>query len=269
MKEVLLYSGGLDSYLAREYLLNKGHNELECVYYDLKHRYSKQEIETLKKLPFNVSVDSMLKLGIMEQPDAYIPNRNLFLTMAAASTYADTIWIGGTMSDRVVDNKKDVFDKFSAFLSEVNQKHIKIDSPFWDCYKTDAMRWFRIYRSPSFSNADLKPIANELLNNTFSCFTPSKGGKVTCSIQDVNEKEDTYFRYNTTECMKCAACFRKSVELNSVGICRPFMDDNIIEKYRTEFSYPLVSTPRAVATIKYIQKLDYIKHKIKEIQSAT
>ena len=46
MKEVLLYSGGLDSYLAREFLINHNKNiDLDCLYFNHGGRYCNNEIE--------------------------------------------------------------------------------------------------------------------------------------------------------------------------------------------------------------------------------
>jgi len=76
------------------------------------------------------------------------------------------------------------------------------------------------------------------------------------------------FKYSTYECMNCSACFRKSVELNSIGIFRNFKNNKIVQKYEKEFKNLIISNPRSLATIKYIDKLNE-KSKTKQSKQET
>lgn len=65
------------------------------LYVDIEGRYSREEIE---RLPTDVEIVKMPHLAKFEQPNAYVPFRNLyFLTVAAH--YGDNICYGATMGD--------------------------------------------------------------------------------------------------------------------------------------------------------------------------
>lgn len=256
MKEILLYSAGLDSYFAREYLIYQGHN-IKCIYYDINSKYSKQEVETIKKVIYDEPViiyHNCINLKSVEQDSAFVPNRNFLLVLLAQAQYYDScnkIWIGGTLSDRVDDNNKEVFDELSSFLSKVHKKTIEISSPFWGMYKTDVIKWFDRRRE-----SKTHEISEELLNHTFSCYYP----------KDIKTEEFYYvgnmkWIYKTYECMECPACFRKSVELSSINIFRDFKNDKIIQKYEKEFKNLIIPTPRSSATIDYIYNLNRLHEK--------
>ena len=82
MTKVLLYSGGMDSWLIDK--LWKPDVKL-CV--NMHTKYSAQEI---KNLPEDVIIEE-LDLSKWERPDAIIPLRNLYLVMLA-SNYGDEIY---------------------------------------------------------------------------------------------------------------------------------------------------------------------------------
>ena len=254
MKEILFFSSGLDSYFAREYLISQGH-DIDCIYYDIGCKYSKQEIETIRK-DESISIHyDFINLKFCEHNDAFIPNRNFLLVLLTQSMYYDCnkIWVGGSKSDRVNDNNKEVFDELSVFLSKVHKKIIEISSPFWGMYKTDVIKWFdRRRESKTYE------IADELLNHTFSCYYPK-------NIDHKTEENywigNTMYKYKTYECMECPACFRKSVELSSINIFRDFKNDKIIQKYEKEFKNLIIPTPRSLATIDYIYNLNRLHEK--------
>lgn len=81
MKKVLLYSGGMDSWL-----IDKIWKPDVKLYIDMKTRYSEEEI---KRLPNDVIIEQ-LDLGKWERTDAIIPLRNLYLVMLATN-YGDDI----------------------------------------------------------------------------------------------------------------------------------------------------------------------------------
>lgn len=262
MKEILLYSAGLDSYFAKKYLQLQG-RKFESIYYDIQCKYSKQEIETVQKFNESVSVHyEFIGLKQSEHEDAFIPNRNFILALMTQSLYYDCekIWIGGTLSDRVDDNNKEVFIELSNFLSKVHKKNIEITSPFWGLYKTEVIDWFFKKRlsellsssSPVSGEKASNIIYSELLDNTFSCYYPLKD-KISRQSMTPNRN---FIEYKTYECLSCPACFRKSVELNSIELFRNFDNKKIINKYKTEFENSIHVTPRSKATLDYIAKLN-------------
>ena len=85
-KKVLLYSGGMDSWLIR-----KIWKPDICLYVDMNTQYSKEEI---KRLPPDVVIEH-LDLSRWEREDKIIPLRNLYL-IGLATNYGNEICIGAT-----------------------------------------------------------------------------------------------------------------------------------------------------------------------------
>lgn len=240
MNEVLLFTCGIDSYIAREYLIQQG-RRFDCLYFNHGGKYCKVEMEYIDRLTFNVKLCSNVILKDIEQESAFIPNRNILLSIMANSMNYDTIWIGGSKSDRVNDNNEKVFNQLSEFLSTMNQTNIRIMSPFFECYKEDMIRWFIINKNSS------KEARIELLDRTFSCFNPL----IDYQSQHVSINERSH-EHITRECQNCSACFRKSAVLYSCGINRDFYNPEIVYKYEKEFKNPLIDTPRSLTTMQYI-----------------
>lgn len=247
-KEVVLFTAGLDSYILREYLIQHGH-DVDCLYFTHGGRYSNTEIMTLDNMPFEVIRSDILFLKGIEQIDAFIPNRNILMSIAANSLGYDIIWIGGSKSDRVNDNNEVVFEKISELLTNTNKRYIKVDSPFWNCYKDDMIKWYSSIKSPI-----------DLIYNTFSCFNPFTELKHrSYKLEQLKHLSPTYSivepitgTYQTFECMNCPACFRKSAVLFNSNIFINFENDSIIDKYYKEFTNEIVQTPRSITTLKYI-----------------
>ena len=82
---ILLFSGGLDSYIAWDYL-----GRPKTLYFDIGHKYCVHEIERIKELVPDTIIDSRLRLSDWEEKDANIPMRNVFFVMMA-SFYGDRI----------------------------------------------------------------------------------------------------------------------------------------------------------------------------------
>ena len=244
-KGVVLFSSGIDSFITREYLIKHGH-DIDCLYFQHGGRYSETELIKIKQMPFEVKIDNTLYFKEIEREDAFIPNRNVLMSVTANSLGYDTIWLGGSRSDRVCDNNESVFNQLSQFLTTMNGRYIKIDSPFWDVYKDDMVRWY-------INNED--PF--KLINYTFSCYTPLN------SVSDIKYKnmlfssnKDFVNTYKTFECMQCSACFRKCAALwGGARIFIPFKNIQIADKYTREFMKCLVQTPRSISTIDYVNQL--------------
>lgn len=87
-KKVLLYSGGMDSFLCDFFW----HPDIR-LYCSIHHRYQKKEIEVMDCIGLPYIKDEHIYLADKERDDAIIPLRNLFLIMAA-SFYGDNIAVG-------------------------------------------------------------------------------------------------------------------------------------------------------------------------------
>lgn len=241
MDDILLFTSGIDSYIAREYLIKQKHIEhLKCVYFNHGGKYTSYELDKISKLPFKVIIDNTIKLEDIERNDSFIPNRNILFSVLANARYGDNIWIGGSLSDRVCDNNKNVFDQLSNFLTIMNNRLIKISSPFWECYKEDMLQWF-------VEEMDFTYGVLELLHNTFSCFQPVLSRIITATIPG------GIIKYSTNECLKCPACFRKSAALHGIAVYIEFNNIEIIQKYQKEFSKSLISNRRIENTLDYIR----------------
>lgn len=91
LKKVLLFSGGLDSWIA----MRLWKPDL-LLYIAINHRAQEKEqesIQRLQPLPIPFSIDTRLCLRTEERLDAIIPLRNLYFAMIA-SRYGDTIGMG-------------------------------------------------------------------------------------------------------------------------------------------------------------------------------
>ena len=114
MKKVLLYSGGMDSWL-----MSKLWNPDVKLYVDMKTRYSENELRKIKEDGDDVTVVEF-PLGQWERDDAIIPLRNLYLCMVACNVTGSEdveILIGATAGDRVLDKSYEFVDKANDILN--------------------------------------------------------------------------------------------------------------------------------------------------------
>lgn len=101
-KTVLLFSGGLDSYL-----VYKLFNPDVLLYVACNHKYQSRELRAIKDLNLNkkIIVDYSLDLEKWERVDAIVPLRNLLFS-AVASRYGDVIWMGALAGEINWDKSK-------------------------------------------------------------------------------------------------------------------------------------------------------------------
>lgn len=217
-KEILLFSGGIDSFIGYYYL-----NKPQTVYFDLNSKYSKKEIKTVKSILHDIIIDKSLRfLGEYEQNlNAHIPFRNLYLALQSALRYSDKIYICGLKDDNMTDKNEKMFKKWSELFSEIENREIQVLSPFWKMTKIDIVKWFA-------KNFDKK-----LLLNTVSCYSEE----------------------NKKYCGKCQSCFRKAVALNAVGINLPFYDKKIINYYKNRMNKGIYDKKREEYTLKYLKSI--------------
>ncbi len=180
---VLLYSGGLDSFILRE--LNFFH---QILYFDIGTEDSVREKERLdehvKVIPF--------PLKQFELPNKIIPFRNYLFALCAAN-YGNIITIGSTLGDTTRD-KDYVFQHLTSsilnYFGTVKEKmpyeanNFTIQMPFKDLTKTEIVRSYL-----------LRGLHPERLKKSRSCY-------------EGEEKE----------CGECRSCLRKYVafKLNSI-----------------------------------------------------
>lgn len=193
--DVLLYSGGMDSYIAYHYLKAQGKNPA-CLYVDLGHRYSMREqgalTQTSMRMPgAKFFVEHSVNLGNFEAPDAFIPLRNSFLAHVG-SLYADNVHLVVQKGEMNIPDRSEAFFKStSEYLTQLHGKPITVSTPFSTMTKVDMVKWY--------IEAGL-PLQGLL--DTTSCYSG--------------------FVY---PCGKCGACFRRWVALSLNGIEEYYTED--------------------------------------------
>lgn len=184
MTKVLLYSGGMDSWL-----IDKLWKPDKKIYIDIKGSYSNTEI---KKLPNDVQIIEF-PLGRFEQENKFVPLRNLYFLMLA-SNFGEEICLGATAGDwGSKDKTPEFFEKAEEMLNFLWQKQSKVEKT-----KTIKIETKYLYK---YKNELLEEYLQEggnleeLYKDSFSCFNP------------INEKP----------CLNCKPCFRKYVCLSYYG----------------------------------------------------
>ena len=183
MKKVLLYSGGMDSWL-----IDKLWEPDVKVYINLHTKYSQTE---LSKLPKDVKVIDFDLSKYERKEDLILPLRNLYLPMIICNEFPEDdleIMLGATAGDRVLDKSVE-FSKLATNLLS---------------YLYQPQHWIKKGRVVkvlvSFKDKDKKQLLKEYLDKggdikkawseSFSCYNPSKDNK---------------------PCFSCKPCFRKAV----------------------------------------------------------
>ncbi|MCS3283396.1 7-cyano-7-deazaguanine synthase [Bacteroides salyersiae] len=189
-KKVLLYSGGMDSWL-----IDKIWKPDVKLYVDMGTKYSQEEI---KRLPADVVVEK-LDLSKWEREDKIIPLRNMYL-IGIATNYGNEICLGATAGDRVLDKSPIFADMYEQLLNYLYRKQhwteerkIRINLDFKKYTKAQLV-WIYKEQGGNIENA---------FASSFSCYSPEDG----------------------KECWKCKPCFRKFIAFALNGY--PFTEDII------------------------------------------
>lgn len=204
--KVLLYSGGMDSWLIR-----KLWKPDLCLYVDMKTEYS--EIEK-SRLPEDVKVVE-LPLQQFSLPNSIIPLRNLYLFMTACNVteFEDAqICLGALNGDRINDKTKkfvDLLNPLLQYLYEPQQsqpgKNVEVVLPYKDMSKRELLTEY----------VSQGGILREVWENSFSCYHP----------------------VNNRPCLNCKACFRKAIPFIVAGMefkteekeaIKKFLDDKVL-----------------------------------------
>ena len=246
MKTVVLYSGGLDSFLTH---MNLKFRKIDhsLLYFDLGGKYSKCERDLFNSEGFHkwvdepVQISSNLMMGNLEDETAYIPNRNILAAIMAHSiTDADVIYLGGTLSDRVNDNNPVLFAEIGKMLSNVHQKNIKIGSRFFKWHKPDIVKSFVL--TNGFKNYEtIDDAKTALVEATFSCYYPdSEDAKYYVTFFKGGYNWDKIEAYHQIEvkdnvCLECPACFRKNMSLFAGGIFVPMWNTDTAKETITHY----------------------------------
>jgi len=197
---ILLFSGGIDSYIAWYYL-----DKPKTLYFNLGTPYTEKERAVVRKLLPFTTIDYSLNLKDRQVGEnAYVPFRNLYLAMLACK-YSDTIVIAGVKDDDVSDKNEQIFQKFSDILSEMENRPIKVLSPFWNMTKENIVAWY----VNEVNYGRIKENLGHQLVNTISCYSYVKGNY----------------------CGTCPSCFRKWCALRANDIYFDFYNIPLMMEY--------------------------------------
>ncbi|MEU7802540.1 7-cyano-7-deazaguanine synthase [Micromonospora arborensis] len=182
MKQILLFSAGLDSFPAWHYL-----GKPPTLYFDSGHYGRKQEIETVRTIAarheMDLEISNEIDLARRATPQGdLIPFRNVLFAMLATFR-ADVVWCVGVKGDHTADKSPEAFARMSEMLTAFAGRPIRVDSPFWDMTKSEIVAWFLDAGLP----------VDDLLS-TFSCATPGTA---------------------LTHCGRCPSCLRRWIALTN------------------------------------------------------
>ena len=178
MKKVLLYSGGMDSWL-----IDKLWKPDVKIFIDNDIPYNKIE---KSKLPDDVKIIKFdMKDYELEENTHTIPLRNLIF-ICIASYYGNEICLGTVKGDEHYDNSMEFLNQTEVLLNSlykefealgIGKKEIKVVAPYKNYTKEELLKMF------IENGGDIEKAYKE----TFSCYTPVNG----------------------EECGKCKPCIRK------------------------------------------------------------
>lgn len=214
MKEVVCFSGGVDSLIA---WYRVGRPDL--LYVELGHKYFQLETLAIEELcQFDREIRTRLKKDkalfrvgeTWELPDAEIPARNLLIAIAAARLGYDKIYLVAQQDERSIpDRSEGFFLEASKMLSSLFRREIRLDPVFPDMDKTDMIEWFL----SDASDSSEKEFRIELIKKTVACYKPVSHGE----------------NYNSVlpprQCGNCPACFRRAIALTLNGVEEEYNTD--------------------------------------------
>lgn len=201
MTDVLLYSGGLDSYA-----LNYIRNPDKRVLFDIGTDESRQEQRLAKEAPFEVEIVDGIHLDQFALDNDIIPHRNTIMALLA-SNYGDTVYLGATKGDTTKDKDfvwanqvEQLLNYFGKDTHKVNTDEdeypFEVRMPFKNLTKTEIVQ---VYLEAGGDPGDLSRYSR-------SCYEIEYG----------------------KECGECRSCIRKGIAfwLNDIF---GYADMNFIE----------------------------------------
>ena len=217
---ILLFSGGLDSFIAYEYL-----HRPKTLYINLGHRYAVHELEKVRELIPSTIIDDRLNLAEWERQDANIPLRNAFLVMIASYYDHDVVVVVQKGEMNIPDRSKRFFNEFADTLTYLWDVRITLTSPFFTMTKTEMVQW---YVTAGYST--------DKLIATRSCFSPGDN-----------------------PCGNCAACFRRWIAFTNCDLKEEYEQDitkySGIQEYIKKMKLGLYDPDRTKETFDALKKV--------------
>lgn len=182
-KIIILYSGGLDSFVLYHWTKKKYPNcEIKCIYYDYGNPVCRTEISKLPEFVTVKNIDwfdnSTEKLVGKKEEDhkgnIYIPGRNMvFAVLTAAQELPDYIFMGGLYEEA----HNAATDKNVKFINKFNDLVNYVLSPFKDKISLIFPFVDELYtKSMVIDWALNNGIQPDILGKLYSCFNYSENG---------------------------------------------------------------------------------------------
>lgn len=207
--KVLLFSGGLDSYITSKIWMPD-----ILLYCALGHKYQNAEIKNIEKTGLNVVIDTRLFLGDKEMDNAIIPLRNLMM-INIASYYGESIGLGVLRDEINPDKSLQFREQATAILNTCYAKS----------YWSDGTEYKVVYPIIQYDKAQLIEYfinhvgtKQELINNTRSCYQQTK-----------------------KHCGHCSACIKRYVAMRLNNITEDYENDPHSSPYLNEMRRRLSS----------------------------
>lgn len=168
----VLYSGGLDSYIAYHYAIAKELAPIP-IHIDLGHPYAKKELQAIQTLgiePMYIDLKTIWEPLAPILTNQIIPSRNL-LFATIGGMFAPKVWIAALEGEQngLEHDKSERFftdtSKLLTFLNEFFRPETKVESPFASVSKKEIIAWALnfgiaasdLLRTSSCYNAKEKP----------------------------------------------------------------------------------------------------------------
>lgn len=209
MTEVLLFSGGLDSFA-----LNYVANPDKRLIFDLGTEESSREVDMALNSPYDVEVVESVNLSKFSLDNDIIPHRNTIMTLIA-SNYGETVYLGATKGDTTKDKDHVWQSQVEGLLNyfalddhkvATDEYPLEVRIPFKDMTKTDIVEKY----------LDMGGHPKELARWSRSCY----------NAEDSN-----------MECGECRSCIRKAIamELNDImDYAEPYFESNPFDNITEE-----------------------------------
>lgn len=237
-KSVILYSGGMDSFIMWRM------HEIDGVYFDIGGRYSEQEKALVGKVNGGFKTEHPITIEPLdffgkdfEEPSGYIPYRNLIFMLKATMMGYDDVYFG-MVAEWQRDKSKSFFNMTEGIAHDLGKKDLRIHAPYRGVSKSNVLK---MYLEKGFP-------ADDIYEYSRSCVSGTTG-----------------------ECGKCISCLSKYIALVNNGVYRPGyfevepkVDDfiqNRMNKFTTDFRWE-----RIPSTLTRLKEAFDAKRKEKDLR---
>lgn len=216
---ILLFSGGMDSYIAWHML-----GKPPTIYFGLSHKYERLERSAVRRLIPSTTRDFRFDFSLCEQEDAFIPNRNAHLILGA-SHFDPVVAIALQKGEQdLSDRSPDFHNAMQLLLRALHGPNASLVNPVFYKTKAQMVTWY--------VKEGLDPLN---LKSTWSCYTPI---------------------FDEEQCGACGACFRRWVALGINGIKETYAKDirkwEGVQKYINKMKAGGYEKERTEETLKFL-----------------